>query len=115
MNLQLDHAEHIASVQPWPRRDDLVDVIELMCDLLREAEEDHEWERRFVNEQHQRELDVAYTAGWREGQIALGLQWPALRKRDAVEEAYRAGVHAGLQAARLAAERGVEQAMGVAS
>jgi hypothetical protein len=47
--------------------------------------------------QHDRELRAAFREGWRHAQLAAGLQWPWLRRRDAVETAYHDGLAEGFQ------------------
>jgi hypothetical protein len=42
------------------------------------------------------ELERAYDDGWRQGQMALALLYPWMSQVDAVQEAYRNGVWAGL-------------------
>ncbi len=56
--------------------------------------------------EHDRDLQAAYEEGRRRGELAAGLMWPILKRQDAVEAAYREGVHAGLLAAQRNAERG---------
>jgi hypothetical protein len=56
-------------------------------------------------EEHDRQLQLAYEIGWRRGWDSLAIRSPWLSDPGCVERAYRDGVHVGLETARINAER----------
>ncbi len=55
--------------------------------------------------EHDEDVHAAFQEGWRRGQLAAGLQWPWLRRRDAVETAYHDGLAEGFERGVAHAER----------